>query len=107
MDYIELPTYIEQALKELTEHQLYLLDEKVAERLKFFQQARNLQSMTRFSVLDKVMFEHYGEKIIGTVTRLNQRTVTIKTDKGGWKVSPSLLTKIINAASPRGTYFKK
>ena len=46
---------------------------------------------------DKVRFtSSKGEVISGTVTRVNQKTVSMRCDDGihGWRVSPTLLEKV-------------
>ena len=77
------------------EAQLHALLSLVHKRLDFLHQMRDLQSLQKFHVFDKVIFEHRGEQITGVVIRVNRRTVSIKTANGGeWKVSPVFLTKI-------------
>ncbi len=52
-------------------------------------------AMRDFQVLDKVFFDYHGEQKEGTVTRLNQKTVTVTLDNGArWNVSPDFLKKI-------------
>ena len=51
--------------------------------------------MSQFHVLDRVSFVHNGKPYEGTVTRLNQKTISIMLDDGTrWNVAPSLLTQI-------------
>ena len=46
--------------------------------------------------MDRVYFTNNGEKIIGTVVRLNQKTVSVDADNGGqWRIAPDFLTKVI------------
>ena len=47
-----------------------------------------------FAKGDKVKFEtRSGEVIVGTVARINQKTVTVNTPNSQWKVSGSLLKR--------------
>jgi len=49
-----------------------------------------------FSRGDKVYFDSTktGERIHGTITKINQKTIELRTDRGNsWKVSASLLKK--------------
>jgi hypothetical protein len=51
--------------------------------------------MSQFHVLDRVSFVHNGKQYEGTVTRLNQKTISIMLDDATrWNVAPSLLTKL-------------
>jgi hypothetical protein len=75
--------------------QLHALYHVVAQRLQLAQKARALAAMSQFHVLDRVSFVHNGRQYEGTVTRLNQKTISIMLDDGTrWNVGPSLLTKV-------------
>ena len=55
-------------------------------------QARAAQSFVRG---DTVTFTtKHGQKITGVVTKINQKTVSVKTPTSEWKVSGSLLKRI-------------
>lgn len=85
---------IDAFLNRMNEEQLRELNRKVVEKLNLFQKVKRLQAISNFSVLDKVSFIHNGEEKHGTITRLNQKTVTIITDDDEhWNVNPSLLKK--------------
>lgn len=53
-----------------------------------------LVAATKFHIGDKVFFIHNGEKILGTVKKVNSVTIKVVTEKRGqWRVSPTLLHK--------------
>lgn len=84
----------------LGEEQLRLLNGLVVERLKLLHKARDLCSLAQFQPMDRAFFLHDGRRIVGTITRLNRRTVSLVADDGRhWKVSPDFLTKIVEAES--------
>jgi hypothetical protein len=79
-------------LAQLSEEELVELNRRVVERLRLIRAARNLTTLARFSVGMAVEFEtDEGRVIRGTVARLNQRTATVVSASGSWRVSPSLL----------------
>jgi hypothetical protein len=79
----------------LDEDQLHALYHVVAQRLQLAQKAHALAAMSQFHVLDRVSFVHNGKQYEGTVTRLNQKTISLMLDDGTrWNVAPSLLTQI-------------
>ena len=79
----------------LDEDQLHALYHLVAQRLQLAQKAHALAAMSRFHVLDRVSFVQNGKQYEGTVTRLNQKTISVVLDDGTrWYVAPSLLTKV-------------
>ena len=69
-----------------------LVKQRVVERLQLLRSAKSLAQLARFSVGMAVQFDtDDGRTISGTVARLNQRTATVVTPSGRWRVSPSLL----------------
>ena len=89
-----LPAKMLAALDELNENQLRALNRAVVDKLKLISNAKHLSAMAKFNVNDKVYFFHQGERICGTIARLNTKSVTILTDNSGhWNVAPSLLFK--------------
>jgi hypothetical protein len=79
----------------LSEAELIDLNRRVVERLQLMRSAKNLTQLARFSVGMMVEFDaEDGQTITGTVARLNQKTATIITGAGRWRVSPSLLRPV-------------
>ncbi len=88
-------------LTKLSEADLIGLNRRIVERLQLLRSANGLVQLARFSVGMIVEFEtDDGRMISGTVARLNQRTATVVTAAGRWRVSPSLLRA---AAGPQDT----
>jgi len=79
-------------LTELSEDELIELNRRIIERLHLLRSAKNLARLAQFSVGMIVEFDtDDGRTISGTVARLNQRTATVVTTSGRWRVSPGLL----------------
>jgi hypothetical protein len=79
-------------LSKLSEDDLIELNRRIVERLQLLHSAKSLAQLARFSVGMVVEFDtDDGRTISGTVARLNQRTATVVTPSGRWRVSPSLL----------------
>lgn len=92
----KLPDDIKQLIYKLNEDELHELLTLVSDRLRLFHKAKALYAMKDFQILDRVYFDYHGERKEGTVTRLNQRTITVTLHTGEiWKVSPDFLIKII------------
>jgi hypothetical protein len=47
-----------------------------------------------FKVGSKVSFVGRGVPVIGIVTKINRKTITVKTSSSAWRVSPTLLKKV-------------
>jgi len=68
-------------------HELWDLLREVQDRV------HRTECMTYYSG-DKVIFNNRGIKSTGTVTKVNQKTISITLDNGArWKVTPSSLAK--------------
>ena len=79
-------------ITKLSEDELLELNRRVVERLQFIRSAKSLAQLARFSVGMAVEFDtDDGRTISGTVARLNQKTATVVSATGRWRVSPSLL----------------
>ena len=87
-----------EAINQMSEEDLRLLNRLIVERCKLLAQARTTAQMTRFNVGDRVSFIAHGEDKEGTVMRLNRKTVSIAVDDGHqWNVAPGLL-KLVQSA---------
>lgn len=87
---------VDDLLLKLNEEQLRVINQKVVERLKLIHRAQSTVSLARFNLGDSVYFLYNGQRTTGTITRLNQKTATLRLDNGRiWLVAPGLLTKII------------
>jgi len=84
---IPLSEDLEIIIQNLNEDQLRMLNHVVVKRLKIIQQEKRLRSLAKFNLYDRVYFDHEGERILGRVIRINQKTCTIKTDdRGEWRI---------------------
>ncbi|HWS84692.1 MAG TPA: hypothetical protein VN207_10590 [Ktedonobacteraceae bacterium] len=91
----QLPKELINLIESLDEDQLHALNHLVVEQLRLVHHARTLNAMRSFHVMDRVWFTHNEKYYEGTITRLNQKTVSITLDDGNrWNVSPGVLTKI-------------
>jgi hypothetical protein len=82
-------------LTKLCEDELIELNERIVERLQLIRSAKSLTQLAKFSVGMVVEFDaDDGQRISGTVARLNRRTATIVTASGRGRVSPSLLRAV-------------
>lgn len=85
----------------LTADELVELNHQIIERLKMLETLETHKSMMQLHSGARVSFESpAGERIVGTVMKLNRKTVTVVTDAGRrWNVSPHLLALIKNVGS--------
>ena len=91
----QLPKQLLRLVETLDEDQLHALYHVVAQRLQLAQKAHAIAAMSQFHVLDRVSFVHHGKQYEGTVTRLNQKTISVMLADGTrWNVAPSLLTTV-------------
>ena len=88
------------SIDELQYEELITLNRAIVARIKEIKAIKVQSLLQQFRVGNQVQFmSNEGDLIIGTIVRLNQKTVSLVTEEGArWKVSPSFLTKLVNAA---------
>lgn len=91
-------------LTSLTYDELMELNHKIVERLKFLDTMHAHEEMMQFSPGDKVSFQPSGrERQIGTLVKLNKKTVTVITESGQkWNISPQVLSKVKKVKPQKG-----
>jgi hypothetical protein len=85
-------------LTRYTERELVELNHRIVERIKALRQGRCRESMAEFSVGDRVSFHpDCGHEVIGTVVRLNRKSVTVVSADGAqWRVAPTFIKKAVS-----------
>ena len=87
-------------IDQMTEDELVELNHRVIERLKFLDTMQAHQNMMEFNIGNRVSFDSKHGRQLGTLTKFNQKTVTVVTENGHrWRISPHLLSKV-NAVKP-------
>ena len=68
---------------------------RLAKRHNQLLQEKRTKILEGFRINQPVCFNSkYGEKIVGTVTKINRKTCTVATKNGNWRVSASLLKPV-------------
>lgn len=82
-------------LTRYTERELVELNHRIVERIRVLRQGRWRESMAEFNVGDRVSFHpECGHEVIGTIVRLNRKSVTVVSTEGGqWRVAPMFIKK--------------
>ena len=77
--------------------ELVKLNEYIVKRIRLISDTKTMKKVQDFELLEKVFFiDDRGNRIDGTVIRLNKKTITIKADNGmEWRVSPDFLQRSI------------
>jgi hypothetical protein len=83
-------------LTRMCEHELIALNHKIVERLRFLRDSKAHHQMQELKLGDRVSFEsEAGRKIVGTILRLNRKSVSlIDSDGIQWRVSPALVSRV-------------
>ena len=78
-----------------TEAELIELNQRIVARVRFLRRLATHSTMREFRIGERVTFHPEGRpRVVGMVTRYNQKTVTVITDDGQrWNVAPQLLER--------------
>ena len=84
-------------LTRFSAEELMELNARIIERIKYLRQVRQFENLSQFSLGETVCFNSRdGQVVTGQIIRLNKMTATIiSRDRVRWKVSPSLLSKVV------------
>jgi hypothetical protein len=87
----------------LNEAELVDLNNRIVERLRFFQQRRFHVQMMEFKVGERVQFQPDGHPpVTGVLTRYNRKTVTVIAETGQhWNVAPQFLQRVARPVAER------
>ena len=81
-------------IERLSLEQLLELNRRIVRRVDYLQRLKTQAHLDRFDLGDKVSFQSEGRQVEGIVIRVNQKTVSIKTKDGLWRIHPRFLTKM-------------
>lgn len=83
-------------IENLSLEELNDLHRKICNRIRELHKKSLFEKLQSFEVGDTVSFNHEGKTITGTVTRVNQKSLSVKTKEGArWYVDPRAgVTKI-------------
>lgn len=85
-------------IDQLTADELVELNHRIVERLKILDTLQAHHDMMAFNIGSRVSFDSKRGRQLGTLTKFNQKTVTVVTEDGRrWRVSPHLLSKVKDA----------
>lgn len=80
-------------IEHLSQEELIELHWRVCKRISKFNRTKLSRELEKFEIGEKVLFKHEEDTIIGTVIRVNKKSLSIKTEKGHWYVDPRFVRK--------------
>ena len=90
-------------LSRLSDDELLRLNHEIIALLKARQRHGSRRELLAFDLGEAVTFKSpEGGAINGTIVRVNQKTLTIATDHGVWRVAPCFVQKAQTTGRPRG-----
>ena len=87
-------------IENLSLEQLIELHNKVCKRIKELNRTKLSEKLQSFEVGERVGLKHEGNTVTGTVIRINQKSLTVKTKEGSFYVHPVAVSKISLAQMP-------
>jgi hypothetical protein len=85
----------------LSIEELFVLNDRIVERIKFLEHAQAHLSMMAFNIGAQVSFETSEGRQFGRLVKRNRKTVNVDTGDGRqWRISPHLLTAVKEVNEP-------
>ena len=78
-------------IEQLTEQQLYWLNDMLVERINYLQKVGDLELLSKFRRGQKIQWENKGTLYYGSIIKVNQRTITAHEENPPyrkWKLPP-------------------
>lgn len=90
-------------LAQMSDDELLSLNHEIIDLLMARQRQERREGLLAFDVGERVSFQGpEGRPINGTIKRVNQKTLTISTDHGLWKIDPGFVLKDKPSKASRG-----
>ena len=91
------------SLTHMSDDELLSLNHEIIDLLMARQREEKQNDLSAFGVGERVSFQGpEGQPISGTIKRVNQKTITVVTDYGQWKIDPCFVLKDKPAKAVRG-----
>lgn len=81
-------------IEKLSLEQLIELNRRIVRRIRYLSEIKTGDALRKFEIGDRVSFQNEGRTVEGMVVRVNQKTATIQTKEGSWRIPPRFLTKV-------------
>lgn len=88
-------------IEKLNLEELISLNHRVVRRIEYFRSLKTQAHLDRFEVRDQVSFLSDGRAVESIVTRVNHKSLSVKTQNSRWTIHPQFLTKISGAGQER------
>lgn len=85
-------------IENLSLEELYNLHHKIVRRINELNIIKLYDKLKDFQIGEQVDFINKGNTIIGTIVRINQKTLSVKTKEGSWYVDPRAVNRIFLAS---------
>ena len=70
------------------------LNKRVVRRIEYLHSLKTRAHLDKFEVGDKVTFQSDGRTVEGIVTRVNRKTLSVRTKDTRWNIHPKFVTKV-------------
>ena len=81
-------------IEKLSVEELIELNKRVVRRIEYLHSLKTRAHLDRFEVGDRVTFQSDGRIVEGIVTRVNRKTLSVRTKDTRWNIHPRFVTKI-------------
>lgn len=78
-------------LREMSVAELRMLNKDIVSEIKFRNDLDNQKAKAQFRVGDKVYFDGKRGRVHGEITKINPKTIHVKSGFTTWRVSPTFL----------------
>ena len=89
-------------ISKLSDQELFQLNREIVALVQARSRQRDRKKLLSFDLGDRVVFDGpQGGKVHGSIVRVNQKSLTIVTDQGTWRIDPSFVSKEREKKQPK------
>ena len=81
-------------IEKLSIEELMDLNKRIIRRIEYLHSLKTRAHLDRYEVGDKVTFQSDGRTVEGIVTRVNRKTLSVRTKDTRWNIHPKFVTKV-------------
>ena len=74
--------------------ELFDLNKRIVRRIEYLHSLKTRSHLDKFEVGDRVTFQSDGRVVEGIVTRVNRKTLSVRTKDTRWNIHPRFVAKV-------------
>jgi putative ribosome biogenesis GTPase RsgA len=84
-------------IENLNLEELLQLNKRIVHRIQYLSRLKTRSQLDKFEVGDQVTFQSNGRMAQGVIVRVNQKSLSVRTQNSYWNIHPNFVTKVASS----------